>query len=69
VPSVRAIARREQVAARYVRELLPLGFLAPTIIEAIVAGRQPPDLTVIQLLRRLDLPLLWKAQEQVVGLR
>ena len=69
VPSVRALARREQVAARYVRELLPLGFLAPTIVEAIVAGRQPPDLTVIQLLRRLDLPLLWSAQEQVVGLR
>jgi hypothetical protein len=69
VPSVRAIARREHVAARYVRELLPLGFLAPTIVEAIVAGRQPPDLTVIQLLRRLDLPLLWSAQEQVIGLR
>jgi site-specific DNA recombinase len=69
VPSVRAIARREHVAPRYVRELLPLGFLAPTIVEAIVAGRQPSDLTVIQLLRRLDLPLLWSAQEQIVGLR
>ncbi len=45
--SVRAIARRERIAACYVREVLPLGFLAPVIIEAIVAGRQPPDLTVI----------------------
>jgi hypothetical protein len=67
--SVREIARREKVADRYVRELLPLGFLAPKIVEAIVEGRQPPELTVIQLIRRLELHVLWSAQEQVVGLR
>jgi site-specific DNA recombinase len=66
--SVRDIARRAGVAGRYVREILPLGFLSPRIIEAIVEGRQPPELTVIDLTRRLDLPLLWSAQERALRL-
>jgi hypothetical protein len=28
----------------------------------------PPDLTVMALMRRIDLPLLWSAQEHVLGL-
>ena len=51
------------------RRLLRLGFLSPRIIEAIAKGRQPPDLTVFSLMRRVDLPLLWNAQEQALGLR
>ncbi len=43
--SVTEIAEREAVSARYVRRLLRLAFLAPAIIEAIVAGNQPPELT------------------------
>jgi pimeloyl-ACP methyl ester carboxylesterase len=30
---------------------------------------KPPDLTVFSLMRRVDLPLLWNAQEQALGLR
>ena len=41
----------------------------PRIIEVIAEGHQPPDLTVFTLLRRVDLPLLWNAQEQALGLR
>jgi len=52
-----------------VRRLLPLGFLPPRVVEAIVEGRQPPDLSVMALTRRIDLPLLWSAQEQALGLR
>jgi hypothetical protein len=37
--------------------------------EAIVGGCQPLDLTVIKLTRRIDLPLLWSAQEQALGIR
>jgi len=37
---------------------MPLGFLSPRVVEAIVEGRQPPDLTVIALTRRIDLPPL-----------
>jgi len=68
VPSVGAIARSEHIAARYVRDLMPLAFLSPKIVEAIVEGRQPAELTIIGLARRIDIPLLWKAQQQVLGL-
>jgi site-specific DNA recombinase len=69
VPSIRAIARQEKIAPRYVRDLLPLAFLSPRIVEAILEGRQPPDLTLIGLTRRIDLPLLWSVQERALGLR
>ncbi len=67
LPSIGAIARNEHVAARYVRDLMPLAFLSPEIIEAIVEGRQPPELTIISLARRIDIPLLWNAQQKVLG--
>ena len=69
VPSIRAIARQEKIAPRYVRDVLPLAFLSPRIVEAILEGRQPPDLTLIGLTRRIDLPLLWSVQERTLGLR
>jgi hypothetical protein len=50
-----------------VRRLIPLGFLSPRVVEAIVGGHQPPDLGVMALTRRIDLPLLWSAQEQALG--
>jgi site-specific DNA recombinase len=65
--SVHEIARRERVAPRYVRELLPLGFVSPRIVEAIAEGRHPAELTVIHLTRRIDLPLLWSAQKHTTG--
>jgi hypothetical protein len=67
--SVDEIAGREDLDRRSVRRLIPLGFLSPKVIEAIVEGRQPPDLTAMRLTRRIDLPLLWNAQEQVLGVR
>jgi hypothetical protein len=39
------IGRRERVAARYVRALMPLS--RPEDLEPIVGGRQPLDLTVV----------------------
>jgi ribosomal protein L40E len=45
----------------------PLGFLAPRIVEAIAEGRQPVDLTLEALTRRIDLPLRWSAQHQALG--
>ncbi len=58
VPSVAAIARREGVLPNYVRRLTRLAFLAPRIVEAIVAGHQPPELTAKALTERIELPLL-----------
>lgn len=69
VQSVSELAKRERIDRRSVRRLLRLGFFSPRIVEALVEGRQPPDLTVIGLTRRVELPLLWSAQEQALGLR
>jgi site-specific DNA recombinase len=66
--SIGELARREGIDGRSVRRLIPLGFLAPRIIEAIAEGRQPVELTVEALTRRIDLPLLWSAQEQALGI-
>jgi hypothetical protein len=65
---VAEIAERERVGSRYVRRLLRLAFLAPEIVEAIAAGDQPPQLSAEALAERIDLPLLWTAQEQAVGI-
>jgi site-specific DNA recombinase len=36
VSSIRSIARQERIVPRYVRDLLPLAFLSPRIVEAIL---------------------------------
>ena len=48
----------------YHRRLLRLAFLAPDLQRAILAGRQPPGLTLKKLLE-LRLPLLWSDQVRV----
>lgn len=44
--STRAIAIEEAVSDPYISQLLPLAFLAPGIIDAILAGRQPAVVSV-----------------------
>jgi hypothetical protein len=61
------IAEEESVSPRLIANHLPFAFLAPDIIELIVAGRQPPSLSVT-LLRRTTLPLLWSEQRKVFGI-
>jgi len=68
VRSIAELAKREGVDRRSMRRLMRLGFLAPTVVEAIAEGRQPPELTARVLTPRVDLPLLWTAQEQALGL-
>jgi hypothetical protein len=68
VESITAIAKRERVLPNYVRRLTRLAFLSPRIVEAIVAGRQPPELTAKALTERIELPLLWSDQERSVGM-
>lgn len=52
---------------RYVRRLLPLAFLSPDILEAILEGSQPPRLKLADLLDT-DLPLLWSLQRKKLGI-
>jgi hypothetical protein len=46
---------------------IQLMFLAPDIIEAILAGRQPMELTPRQLKRIGTLPLAWSRQRRLLG--
>ena len=50
-----------------VSRILPLAFLAPKIIDAILRGRQPVELTARTLMRD-DLPHLWTDQFQQLGI-
>jgi len=67
VKSIRDIANREDISDRYVSHLLPLAFLAPDIVEAIVAGQQPADLTTDALIKRINLPADWSEQRRILG--
>jgi site-specific DNA recombinase len=67
VDSLRAIAEELRVAERYVSRIFRCAFLAPDIVEAILEGRQPPQLTVENL--RLGAPLLWTEQRKSFGFR
>jgi site-specific DNA recombinase len=67
VASINDIAARDRVPASEVSRQLPLAFLAPGIVTAILAGRQPVDLTAKTLLRLSDLPLAWSAQSRRLG--
>ncbi len=51
-----------------VSRLLPLAVLAPKIIDAILSGKQPPELTAQHFSRLADLPLQWNAQCELLGI-
>jgi site-specific DNA recombinase len=62
------LAKREGLNDSYVRRLVRLAFLSPTIIEAICAGWQPADLTAQALTRGANFPLGWSDQQRAIGI-
>jgi site-specific DNA recombinase len=68
VRSTSELAARLGMHRRQVNYLLPLAFLSPAIVEAIVAGRQPTELTAQMLIKRVGLPLDWASQKRVLGM-
>jgi site-specific DNA recombinase len=62
-----AVAKREGVTPSYFTRLVRLSYLAPDIIQAILDGRQPCDLTPDKLLAHSRLPLAWNEQRTVLG--
>ncbi len=63
------IARKEGLTRSYVCRILRLAFLAPDITQAVLDGRQPAELTAERLVRCSDLPLCWREQRTVLGIR
>ena len=63
----RDIAAREGVSERFVRRLIPVAFLSPSIVEAIAEGRQPISLTAEALSRGIDISPDWDKQFAALG--
>ena len=61
------MTRRFGTGRAYYTRLLRLSFLAPDIINAILEGRHPKDLTAARLIRSTRLPLSWREQLKTLG--
>lgn len=64
--SISQLAEREGIPASEVSRRMPLAFLSPTIVRAILQGRQRIELTATNLLRLPELPMHWNEQEQLL---
>ena len=65
IASTADIAKREGTTQRYIAHILKLAFLAPDIMEAIIRGRIPANLTLTRL--KKGFPIDWDQQRQVLG--
>jgi DNA invertase Pin-like site-specific DNA recombinase len=63
--SLQVLAKREGISRRYIRRLVSLAFLSPQLVEAILQGRQPVELTTTRL-TEFDLPLDWIEQHKLL---
>lgn len=61
----RSIAQATGLDERYVRHIFRCAFLAPDIVESILDGRQPAEMTLENL--RTHLPIEWAAQRRLLG--
>ncbi len=62
---MRSLARDAGLTERYVGKVFRCAFLAPDIVEATLAGRQPHDLNFEKLCH--DIPLSWVEQREQLG--
>ncbi|CAM3583357.1 MULTISPECIES: hypothetical protein [Thalassospira] len=61
--TVEDLARAEKINTSYVSRILRLTLLAPDIVEMILDGRQPADLTMAKLMQ--PFPLEWEEQRRL----
>lgn len=62
--TIAELAEREGIAPSYMTRVLRLTLLAPDIVEAILDGRQGPDVTLARLLE--PSPVKWSEQLQTL---
>jgi site-specific DNA recombinase len=67
VVSTAQIAAREGVSDSYVRHMVPLALLAPSVVESICAGRQGVCLSAERLKTQAGIPIEWDAQQQLLA--
>jgi hypothetical protein len=60
--TIAEIAAAEKVNDSYVGRVLRLTLLAPDIVEAILGGRQPAEMTLATLMR--PFPISWREQDE-----
>ena len=65
--SITELAAQDNLDRNEISRFLPLAFLAPDIVEAILAGTQPVDLTIKRLRRMTALPYAWDEQGLLLG--
>jgi hypothetical protein len=64
--TIREIATAEKINDAYVGRVLRLTLLAPELVEAILGGRQPAEITLASLFRRF--PVEWDAQAAAIAI-
>ena len=63
--TINDLAEHERIAPSYMTRVLRLTLLAPDIVEAILDGRQGPDVTLARVLE--SFPAAWSAQLKHLG--
>ncbi|WP_246591110.1 recombinase family protein [Georgfuchsia toluolica] len=66
IASIMVLAKQENMTDVYVRRILRCATLAPDIVEAILEGRQPADITLTRL--TTNQPMLWAEQRTKFGM-
>ena len=67
VDSIKAFAAKHKIDHGDAKNLIPLSYLAPSIVEDILSGHQPTDLTARRLKYLSNLPTDWTDQRQFLG--
>jgi hypothetical protein len=66
-PSLTAVAAERGISQSYATRLVRLAWLAPDIVEAILGGCQPANLTASRLMQDTRLPTDWQDQRRALG--
>jgi hypothetical protein len=63
--TIEEIAEAENINPSYVSRVLRMTLLSPEIVDAILAGRQPPGLTMARAMR--PFPIVWQSQAEIIA--